>query len=199
LAEPISQRAYARHRGVTPKAVQKAIASGRISIMAGGKVDPVVADAEWARNTDQTKPLNSVTGNPRHRRPAGAPPVPGAGAGDVAPRSGRWGDTGLRNGAASSYAAARALRETYNAKIAKLEYERLSGLLVSGEEVRAASFAVSRRARDQLFAIPDRVSATLAGIEDPHEVKRILLVEIRRVCEELARGFAVDRDGEDQA
>ena len=46
------QRAYARHRGCTHRAVQVAIASGRISTLAGGKLDFAVADREWRENTN---------------------------------------------------------------------------------------------------------------------------------------------------
>ena len=47
----VSLRAYAKHRGVTLKAVQKAIESGRIRTNADGKLDTDRADADWARNT----------------------------------------------------------------------------------------------------------------------------------------------------
>jgi hypothetical protein len=50
-AEPMSLRAYARHRGVSLRAVQKAIASGRIAARADGRLDAATADANWARNT----------------------------------------------------------------------------------------------------------------------------------------------------
>lgn len=46
----ISLRAYSRHRSVTLKAVQKAIQAGRISLI-DGKIDPAVADIQWAQNT----------------------------------------------------------------------------------------------------------------------------------------------------
>ena len=52
----MSQRAYAQHRGVAHKAVQKAIESGRISTMPDGKIDSDMADQEWARNTRSAAP-----------------------------------------------------------------------------------------------------------------------------------------------
>lgn len=48
----LSERAYARHRGVTHRAVQKAIRAGRITPNADGTIDPGRADAEWNANTD---------------------------------------------------------------------------------------------------------------------------------------------------
>jgi hypothetical protein len=49
--EPMSLRAYARHRGVCLRAVQKALKSGRIAAREDGRLDPDVADANWASNT----------------------------------------------------------------------------------------------------------------------------------------------------
>src|SRR5262245_47951475 len=43
----LSLRAYARHRGVTLAAAQKACQSGRIPVLADGAIDPSAADAAW--------------------------------------------------------------------------------------------------------------------------------------------------------
>ena len=47
----LSRREYAVHRGVTVAAVQKAVETGRISLI-DGKIDPEKADKEWAENTN---------------------------------------------------------------------------------------------------------------------------------------------------
>src|ERR1019366_3566186 len=47
----MSLRGYARHRGVSLRAVQKAIKSGRIAAREDGRLDADVADANWASNT----------------------------------------------------------------------------------------------------------------------------------------------------
>jgi hypothetical protein len=47
----LSLRAYARHRGVSLAAVQKAIQTGRIQTTAEGRIDVAQADQEWERNT----------------------------------------------------------------------------------------------------------------------------------------------------
>ena len=48
-------RAYSRHRGVTLRAVQKAVAAGRISApvddLGRYRIDPVKADQEWSEST----------------------------------------------------------------------------------------------------------------------------------------------------
>jgi hypothetical protein len=170
----MSQRAYAKHRGVTHGAVQKAIKSGRIPVTEGQKVDPDEADRAWAANTDESKPRNSVSGTPKL---AVVPSVP-------AP-------SGLSGGVtASGYQAARAMHEGFRARTAKLEYERLTGTLISADEVKVAAFKTARGAREALLAIADRQAPVLAAITDPAEIHRILTAEIRQVLEELARDFS---------
>jgi pyruvate/2-oxoglutarate dehydrogenase complex dihydrolipoamide acyltransferase (E2) component len=60
----LSLRAYAKHRGVSLAAVQKAIHSGRITANADGLIDSDRADAEWAAKT-----------RPGQRRARPAPPA----------------------------------------------------------------------------------------------------------------------------
>ena len=50
----LSQRAYGRHRGVSDKAVRKAIATGRIrdAVLPDGTIDAAMADRLWEQNTD---------------------------------------------------------------------------------------------------------------------------------------------------
>ncbi len=52
----VSIRSYARHRGVSHTAVQKAIAAGRISTLRDGSIDATAADVEWERNTFYPRP-----------------------------------------------------------------------------------------------------------------------------------------------
>src|ERR1017187_7745904 len=57
----VSQRAYARLRGVALSAVQKAIASKRIMPNPDGSIDPERANQEWERNTFAGKTLHQAT------------------------------------------------------------------------------------------------------------------------------------------
>jgi hypothetical protein len=175
-------RGYARHRGVSHSAVRRAIKDGRISKQPDGTIDATRADRQWELRTDPTKPLNSVTGEPKHRRQAGAPPSPMGSHG-----AGNEGGNEASDRVPSNYAAARAVRETYLARLSKLEYERASGKLVDVDEVRAAVFQKARTTRDGMMAIPSRVAPILAALTDPAKIHDVLLEEIRRVCFELSR------------
>jgi hypothetical protein len=49
--QPVSQREYARRRGVRHSAVQRAISEGRITTLPDGRIDPALADRQWSENT----------------------------------------------------------------------------------------------------------------------------------------------------
>jgi hypothetical protein len=182
----LSIRGYARHRGVSHAAVQKALATGRITAGQDGRIDPAVADQEWATSTDLSKPRNSVTGIPKKRRVSGAPSDP-------------LGTPGLEDGVASqqpgdasaprlisSYAASRAAREAYLARLAKLEFEERSGKLVDADQVRAQIYGLGRRLRDAFLSMPDRLAPLLAGEVDQAVVHRLLTQEIMTCLGELS-------------
>lgn len=173
----VSQREYARRRGVSHVAVQRAVNSGRISTV-GGKIDPDQADREWGENTDQSKPRNRITGRPKQLRVPGEPPEPM----DLGGAEGVHGG----NGTSTGYATARAARELYQAQLAKLELDRKRGDLVRADEVRLGAFSMARKARDQLIALPERLASILAAAQTPQEVQRILEEEIERICEEIS-------------
>jgi hypothetical protein len=175
----VSLRAYAKHRGVTLKAVQKAIESGRIHTTAEGKIEPERADADWARNT-----------GPKVRRSAPAvATAPRVESSRPEPVSG-----GL------DYAMARAIIANYEARLVKLDYEERIKKLVKADEVSIAAFNLFRMFRDRLLNMPDRVVGALlaefrevlrAAGPNPESVSLekvhgILMAEVRSFLEEFA-------------
>ena len=155
----LSQRGYARHRGVSPSAVQKAIATGRISTQPDGRIDSEQADVEWEQNTT------------RH-----APPI--------AKRGQDEDDVSIAG--ASQYTKARAVREHYQARLAKLEFEERTAKLVSADEVRVAAFNKFRQFRDAILNLPDRLAAMLAAESEAAKCYEVLATEIRRALNEFA-------------
>jgi hypothetical protein len=171
-------------RGVSNVAVSKAVRAGRITLVRG-KIDPKRADREWEENTDQSKPSNSVTGkpqtaNPRRSHRGVSPSKPMDLDEPDSPRRG--------NGSGEGYARARALREAYDARLRKLELDRQMGKIVDVEEVQLGVFNMTRKFRDEILAVPARISVILAAIQDPAELERILEEELERICQELADG-----------
>jgi hypothetical protein len=157
----LSQRGYARLRGVALSAVQKAVSTGRISTMADGRIDSAVADGEWQANTKARPPAIR-----RHAE-----------------------DDGDAFGAAQ-YTKARAVREHYQARLAKIEYEERVGSLVQKDEVQIAAFNKFRQFRDAMLNIPDRVAAMLAAETVEAKCYEILATEIRKALNEFADGNA---------
>lgn len=182
--EFVSQREYARRRGVAHTSVRKAIAAGRISTSDGtsrGKINPELADREWSENTDRSKPRNSVGGSPKGRRRPGAPSAP-------MELDGGNGNGGATEPKMTGYAKARAAREAAQAQLAKLTLDERLGKLVSASEVELAAFSAARQARDQLLAIPARVAPLLVAAADTNEIQSILEDEIEKVCKGLSGG-----------
>lgn len=191
-------REYARHRGVSPAAVRKAIDTGRITRRKDGKINSTTADRQWNERTDHSKPRNSITGDPKHRREKDEPETPmGMSRGRRRPRvaaapKGNGHANGNGNGEEpeqlSVYAQARGEREQFQALLAKLEYEKAAGLVVDAEAVKQAAFDAGRRARDLLMTLPARVAPILAAMDSDAEVYDTLDKALRQVCDEIAKG-----------
>ena len=80
----------------------------------------------------------------------------------------------------------RAVRETYNAKLTRLDYEERTGKLLNAEDVAKEAFALARRVRDRLFNIPSRMASVLASETDSKAIELLLSQELRIALEELA-------------
>ena len=170
---PMSLRAFAKHRGVSIAAVQKAIRAGRITTTTDGKIDPAQGDEEWERNTAP---------RPRHRKQI----TPGRTAGRTALQVP---DTSLDPFSAGGYAKARVVREQYLARITKIQHDLLAGKLVSRDEVAVEEFNEKRIIRDGVLNIADRVSAQLAAETDEKKVHEILTTELRNALNAIADGI----------
>lgn len=89
------------------------------------------------------------------------------------------------------YHKARAIRETYAARLAKLEFEERSGKLLNADEVKVKYFNLARALRDRLQQIPRKVAPEIVALvvaePDVRGVTDILDVAIREALEELSR------------
>ena len=175
----MSIRAYAQHRGVSHEAVRKAIAAGRIHKEPDGRIDPAKADAQWQQHT-RPAPLSSakrvatrVATPMATSRPSTTPPTPSAG--DEA--------RGV------DYHKARAVRETYAARLAKLEFEERSDKLVSKDEVDAKVFTLARQLRERMQQIPNKVAPEIVALvvdkPDVRGVADLIDRAIHQALEEL--------------
>lgn len=187
----ISLRAYSRHRKCALSAVQKAIDSRRVhgdAIRVDGErvtgIDPVLADQQWAANTDPVEAL-------RNGKLTSAPAAPG-GQLDLGAAAG-GGDGGERakaspaaGGGNEEYLLERTKREKFAAANEELEYLAALGRLVPAAEIQEASARRYRAIRDKLLNIPDRIASILAAEQEPVRVHAALTAEIKRVLHELS-------------
>jgi len=170
----VSIREYSRMRGVSHRAVQKAIESGRIKVskseVHGQKIfyfiDPESANVAWAQNTDPgaiKKTAGPVTA------PTIEPPRETAATG-------------------SMYNQARTINETYKAKLAQLKYEEESGKKIDAEKVKVLFFNKAQTVMQNMLNIPDRISSILAAETNEKSVRDILVYEIRVALTCIADG-----------
>lgn len=157
-----SARQFAKRLGVHHSSVQNAIKVGRITLARNGKIPVERALAQWTARTDPRPPRSSY-------------------------RSGKGPPRDHNAQIADSLIRSRAAREAFRAKREEIELQIKSGLLVPRSAMLAEAFECARRARNQLMAIPARLSPILAGMSDPVEISAALEEEIDRVCEELSR------------
>ena len=177
----VSQRAYARLRGVALSAVQKAIKTKRITLNADGTLDPEKANQEWERNTFAGKTLHQATR--QQAAPPSATPLPRGSAGLTSQPE-------VTNDPVAAYLRARAVNETFKAKTAQLEYEERAGKLI--QATKAGEYAANWSAivGDALSAYPDRVAPLVAAAKTEAEIHRILTGETNALRRKMAKAIS---------
>ena len=196
MSELISIREAARRLGVSDTAVHKAIKAGRVNV--AGKTDggrPLMdwpdTERRWLSNSDPSK-RSHVGSRGSSRREDDAPRV-------NLPTSNRMdeGDAGADLGSADAarsggtgrgpgYAQARAAREVYQAKLAKLEYEQKIGKLVDADEVKVAWFKHITAAKTRILGIPSACKSRYADL--PLAVVAVIEKVCHEALEDLASG-----------
>ncbi len=174
-------REYARHRGVTLGAVQKAIREGRITATEEKKIDSVAADRDWSLNTDSSRvAVNALAQRAQPMQleiPAVAPGAEaeqddgaeGKGDGDGVPGTDR---------VANEYREHRSTRERFQALQQQLAYERDAGLLINVDEAKRIVYTSFRALRDAVMNVPARTKDLLAVESDPLACELLLEREL---------------------
>jgi hypothetical protein len=158
---------YGKRRGVTAEAVRRAIKSGRLkdSVSRDEKgnprIDPDIADEEWAANTSDNRGWNARE------------------------NAKKTADTDMK--VSGTLNQSRAIKEAYLARLAKLEFEERSGQLVRADDVKNEAFKSARVVRDSILNVPDRIAAQLAAETEPGAIHIILTEELRKALEGLQR------------
>lgn len=172
----LSFRAYARHRGVSHVAVQKAIRAGRIPVEPDGTIDPAKADAAWARSTEPGR---------SRAKPEKLKPVADAAVGSVRET---LKEQGLPASGSVTFVQARTAHEIAKAHLARLRLQERKGELVDRARATALVFRLAREERDAWANWPARVAALMAaelGVE-AHPMQKLLETHVRSHLAELA-------------
>jgi len=180
----LSRRKYATHRGVSEKAVRKAIAVGRIMVEADGTIDPAKADRQWAAQTD---PAMQRTRSAKASAEKVTKPVPKSALRAV--------DDTLRDAGAMteaggevSFMRARMANEVLKAQTAKVRLQKMKGELVDRTSATSMVFDLARRERDAWLNWPSRAAANMAaelGV-DPHLTEQVLDKYLRQHLADMA-------------
>lgn len=142
----VSQAEYARRRNVSREAVRRAIVAGRISTVDGKRINPAVADVEWAANTKARADAGQPT-TPVGQFVAGAAKAAQGGGGDgVASGEGYWAD--------------RARREKIEADRAALQLAKDQDALIDKAGAFRALETAARQLRDAVLGVPERLPLT---------------------------------------
>ena len=188
----LSRRKYATHRGVSEKAVRKAIAAGRITVEADNTIDPAKADVQWATQTDPAMQRGVHT-----RRVAGdnAAATARAATKSVPKFALRAVDETLRDvgaapdaGGEVSFLRARMANEVLKAQTARVRLQKMKDELVDRTSATAMVFDLARRERDAWLNWPSRVAANMAaelGV-DAHMTEQVLDKYLRQHLADMA-------------
>jgi phage terminase Nu1 subunit (DNA packaging protein) len=144
---------------------------------------------QWKNNTDESKPRNSVSGNPKMRalehtqmaaKRTRKAPAKASKRRHAAPKDGApAGDSTLNN-----YATARARREDSLARMAEIDFEERAGKLVDANEMKAEWLKLITEAKTRLLSVPVKCKSRIPGLSalDVSIIENV----IRDELEELA-------------
>ncbi len=171
-------REYARHKGVTLGAVQKAIKTERISLNENGKIDSAIADQQWKDNTDDSRVAVNALANQspkvQQQMQLAPPTAQQAAAADKPDEEELKGSDVVAN----EYRTHRATRERYQALTQQLEYEQLVGTLINVDDAKRIAYTSFRALRDSIMNVAARIKDQLAAESDPHACEVLVETEL---------------------
>lgn len=71
----------------------------------------------------------------------------------------------------------------WKGKLAQLEHDKKAGILLDRAEVEQKAFTVARVARDQLLALPERLTVDLMSANTLEDAKKLLTAELEAILE----------------
>lgn len=159
----------ARKLEVDPKTLRNCVERGLMTRRDDGLFDYDTALHEWQ---------NNVRHEVGHKRLNVAQmPAPSEGI-----------DSEIRQTRSTDYAKARAAVQLYDARLKKLRYEKQAGTLTPTRDVADAAHRTFRIIRDEILAVPSRISAQLAAEPDEHRCYQLLENALHDALQNFSEG-----------
>ena len=166
---------YAKHRGCSKAAVTKAAQAGRITLI-DGKIDAMIADAQWKANTRARMPARAARDEPG--LPAGTPAV----GGEATPEGdGYWNSRGRR--------------EAAEAELAELKLAEQRKDLIRVTAVETVWAGLLAAAREHLLQVRARLAPLLAAESDVFKIEQLLDAEHSQALQLLSSADVRDGEG----
>lgn len=176
----LTQREYAKRRGISQPAVAKLIRTGKLDgafKKEGGRylINPTKADEILAAFANPARP-----GKRGPAAATGSDHLPAAGGPDPA--------RAIAGGLVSFAEAARR-EKLAKAALLELKLQRQRDELVERRRVEAAAAKLATIIRVGIEAIPAKVAPTVAGMKTAGDVARLLQTEFKEVLNNLSEGI----------
>lgn len=174
---------YAQRKGVSRPAISQAIQTGRVVVLADGRVDVEASDRVWDAKTDALQSLRANA--PKRRADALAadsrriPPVMDSAPAEPPPAP--------LSRVIYDFESARAKRETHAANIAEMEERKRAGELCETSAVLMTMTTIGSNFRTALERVADKLADRVAAETDPHACHQIIGAEISQALEQLAK------------
>ena len=179
MTEKLSKGDFAKKIGVSNSQISQLINAGRVVLDGEGKYAKVLVDESIAL-IESTKDLSKKGVADRH-------------ANERAEKTGEPQQTTPQieeSGKASSvYQQSKAMREKYNAMLAKLEFEKAIGKVLDLNDVTLAISRAATDLRGQLETLPDRFAAQFAAENDPAKIRLQAAETIEHLLTGLEKHF----------
>jgi len=200
MGDHVSIREAARRLGVSDTAVHKAIKSGRVVLVQESppKLDWEDTKIRWQSGSDASKRSHvGSRGSPRRESDAPQVQLPTSSSG-AGPGSGAGGGLGAVDGGqdgaspkGGSYAQSRAVREAYQARLAKLDYEQRIGRMIDADQVKVGWFKQIKAAQTRIMGISAACKSRVPDLP----LTAVVLIE--QICREALEDLASSKHAVD--
>ncbi|RCK32496.1 hypothetical protein TH9_12250 [Thalassospira xiamenensis] len=186
-----TQADYAKHRGVSRQAISKLVKQGKIPLESDKKINFAKADHALGKVMDPSRKLAAESA----QQNSGADQI----GDDLFDGAVRNVPVNKPDDQGADYQEHRALRESYNAELARLELEERQGKLINRREVEDAMVTAGRRIRQGLDGVASWADELDAAARNggANAVRSVLKDKMRGLQDLIADSLVSLQDDDD--